>query len=606
MKPGKYHLNILILILGSVATGKAQVSYTATPVNTPSDLFNSTLSWISDDGTTGFGAGIQSTTYQTVCFTYQNGVSTEIPTPGFSCGTAAADVGHYVMSLAPVPNNAITQTRLASYSNGQFNILTPPLGVTFPGYPSGMGVNKAGQMVGTFYCQNAAKTQISACGYSIASDGTFTPLSNLGAAFGAGAINESGEIAGWVGTQSTAVVSPWDAVVWSPTDQRTDLSSLSTLQQLGYPIAINSKGQVLGANGGTNFFYDGAGNITPVQVPGATSVTPAALNDSGEVVGYYTAQEAGIPHAFHWVNGQAVDLNTVVTNLPSYLFLIYAEYINNSGQILVTAAYTSQPVGVEANGTTGTQFLLTPVVSSSATPAPPAIAAVVNGASFASGTSDSTWITIQGTNLSTTTRPWAGSDFAGNALPTSLDGVSVTVNGLRAYPSYISPTQLNVLTPDTGAAGAVEVQVINGQGTSKIFTVNQSNPMPGFFVTALKYVTATHADGAMVGASGLISGVTTTPAVPGETISLYGTGFGAAVGSPAVGTVLSAPAELANQVTVTIGGQPATVTYAGLTSNGLDQVNVTIPDSLPGGDALVVAKVSGVPTQADLYVTVQK
>ena len=36
-------------------------------------------------------------------------------------------------------------------------------------------------------------------------------------------------------------------------------------------------------------------------------------------------------------------------------------------------------------------------------------------------------------------------------MPTSLDGVSVTIGGKPAYVSFISPGQLNVLAPDVPA-----------------------------------------------------------------------------------------------------------------------------------------------------------
>jgi uncharacterized protein (TIGR03437 family) len=59
-------------------------------------------------------------------------------------------------------------------------------------------------------------------------------------------------------------------------------------------------------------------------------------------------------------------------------------------------------------------------------------------------------------------------------------------------------------------------------------------------------------------------------------------------------------------VTVTIGGQPAVVTYAGVVSSGLDQLNVTVPAGLPNGDAQIVATVNGISTQTGLAVTVQQ
>ncbi|MGH9614869.1 MAG: hypothetical protein ACRD4P_17540, partial [Bryobacteraceae bacterium] len=59
---------------------------------------------------------------------------------------------------------------------------------------------------------------------------------------------------------------------------------------------------------------------------------------------------------------------------------------------------------------------------------------VVNGASFAGPISAGSWFTIFGSNLfSGSPRIWASGDFVDGRLPTSLDGVSVTVNGVPAY-----------------------------------------------------------------------------------------------------------------------------------------------------------------------------
>jgi hypothetical protein len=48
---------------------------------------------------------------------------------------------------------------------------------------------------------------------------------------------------------------------------------------------------------------------------------------------------------------------------------------------------------------------------------------VVNGATFLPGIAPGAWITIQGSNLSVTTRSWNQADFEGSSLPTQLDGV---------------------------------------------------------------------------------------------------------------------------------------------------------------------------------------
>jgi uncharacterized protein (TIGR03437 family) len=42
------------------------------------------------------------------------------------------------------------------------------------------------------------------------------------------------------------------------------------------------------------------------------------------------------------------------------------------------------------------------------------------------------------------------SDFVSNKMPTQLDGI-VTVSGWSAYVYYISPMQINILTPIDGS-----------------------------------------------------------------------------------------------------------------------------------------------------------
>jgi len=50
-------------------------------------------------------------------------------------------------------------------------------------------------------------------------------------------------------------------------------------------------------------------------------------------------------------------------------------------------------------------------------------------------------------------RIWKTPDFVNNQLPTNLDSISATVNGKPAYLYYISPTQINILTPPDAMSG---------------------------------------------------------------------------------------------------------------------------------------------------------
>jgi uncharacterized protein (TIGR03437 family) len=61
--------------------------------------------------------------------------------------------------------------------------------------------------------------------------------------------------------------------------------------------------------------------------------------------------------------------------------------------------------------------------------------------------------------------------------------------------------------------------------------------------------------------------------------------------------VFSGASNLVNTVTVTIGGQPAGLAFAGIVGAGLVQLNVTVPSSINNGDAAVVVSVGGVTTQ---------
>jgi uncharacterized protein (TIGR03437 family) len=97
----------------------------------------------------------------------------------------------------------------------------------------------------------------------------------------------------------------------------------------------------------------------------------------------------------------------------------------------------------------------------------------------------------------------------------------------------------------------------------------------------------------------------TTPVLPGETIALYGNGFGATSPAAPSGTTLTAPLSLVALPAVTIGGVAANVTYAGLVEPGIYQINVTVPASLPAGDAAVVATAGGQPSQANAFLSVQ-
>jgi uncharacterized protein (TIGR03437 family) len=127
-------------------------------------------------------------------------------------------------------------------------------------------------------------------------------------------------------------------------------------------------------------------------------------------------------------------------------------------------------------------------------------------------------------------------------------------------------------------------------------TIQKSQFAPAFLTVNGTSVAALHADYSLVSA--------TAPAAPGETILLYGEGFGPTTPPQPTGQVVATAAPLANNVQITIGGQPASVQFAGLVESGLYQFNVTVP-ALTNGDAPVLATIGGIATQSGVLLTVQ-
>lgn len=214
------------------------------------------------------------------------------------------------------------------------------------------------------------------------------------------------------------------------------------------------------------------------------------------------------------------------------------------------------------------------------------------------------WIEIKGVNLAPSgdSRVWQTSDFTGTQMPTQLDHVSVSVNGKSAFVYYISPTQINVLTPPDPITGPVAVVVTNNGTVSAPFTAQAQSTSPSFFVfNGGPYVAAEHLDGSLIGPASLYPGAS-TPAKPGEIVVLYANGFGQT--SPAVVTGSTTQSgTLSPLPVVTIGGTGATVQFAGLVAPGEYQFNVVVPSKLVDGDQPITVSYNGQTTQPGTLIT---
>jgi uncharacterized protein (TIGR03437 family) len=329
----------------------------------------------------------------------------------------------------------------------------------------------------------------------------------------------------------------------------------------------------------------------PVSAPRLLSVTPAALKTNLATTVTVTGTNFS-SNCTVQVNGAAVS-----ASFPA------AGTISVSLKASDVAAPQTLGVAVAcANGVSNPLFIAVDGPQIDATGA-----GIISGASFQPGIVSGGWTTIRGTKLASTMRTWAAADFNGSNLPTSLDGVSVTINGRPAYVYYISPTQLNVLAPDDAATGQVSVVVTNALGVSNTVTAAKMALAPELFTASLQNVAYPAAtDGAeYIGPAGLYgSSLATRPARPGEYITLYATGLGPTNPPYLSGSLVSGALTLAGKLQVSIGGAAAPVQFAGLIGAGLYQINVQVPDTLPLANAPVVLDVNGTKSAAKVSLAI--
>ncbi len=219
------------------------------------------------------------------------------------------------------------------------------------------------------------------------------------------------------------------------------------------------------------------------------------------------------------------------------------------------------------------------------------------------------WVSIYGTDLASGTVLWSGN------FPKTLGGTSVTIDGKSAYLWYVSPMQINLQVPDDSATGTVQVVVTTASGTAAS-TVTLAPYGPSFSLLgdgkhlAAEIATPNGAGGYGGGTYDLLGPANTfsysaRPVKTGETLVLFGVGFGPTAPQVPAGQAYSGAASTTSPVTVTIGGVTANVAFSGITAAGLYQINLTVPQGIASGDQALQATVNGVQTPAGSVVSVQ-
>ncbi|HEV2446228.1 MAG TPA: hypothetical protein VGS58_09910, partial [Candidatus Sulfopaludibacter sp.] len=199
------------------------------------------------------------------------------------------------------------------------------------------------------------------------------------------------------------------------------------------------------------------------------------------------------------------------------------------------------------------------------------------------------------------------SDLVNGKVPTVFGGVCVTFDGQRAPIFGIYSNQINLQVPQVGP-GTVTVQVITQCDTqqaqnSGTVTVQVQPAAPEFFyfthttnghnaIAAVNAVT-----GAYIGAPGLISGATFTPANSGDYLTLFATGFGVTNPPFGPGELPNASAQITAPYTISFGGvilDPSDILYVGATQDaGVYQANIRVPAGIPAGDQPLIITIGG-------------
>src|SRR5579885_2250321 len=165
----------------------------------------------------------------------------------------------------------------------------------------------------------------------------------------------------------------------------------------------------------------------------------------------------------------------------------------------------------------------------------------VAGAPESSGIAQNAWLEIRGSNLVPADTPAAGviwntaPEFSAGKMPTQIGTIGVTVNGKPAYVYYYcsavtssicAQDQINVLSPLDDTIGDVQIAVKNGSSSSASYTATMKAAVPSFLrFDNAGHVVAIHADASLLGPANLYPGLS-TPAAAGETVIVYGVGWG--------------------------------------------------------------------------------
>jgi uncharacterized protein (TIGR03437 family) len=332
------------------------------------------------------------------------------------------------------------------------------------------------------------------------------------------------------------------------------------------------------------------------------------LASTGAVLGVYPAGTGPQGIAFDgtniWVTNYGGNSGNTVTELLASTGATVNTYTVGKGPYGI--AFDGSNIWV-ANAGDNTVTKISPAASRAPGPSI-SPAGVVPLDSTASTIQPGEWVSIYGANLANSVVSWTGN------FPTSLGGTSVKINGKSAYLSLVSPRQINLQAPDDNATGPVPVVVTTATGSSVTSTATLGEFAPSFALVDSTHVAGIipRSDGSgaydggtydILGPTGSSLGYPTVAAKAGDTVELFGVGFGPTDPAVPAGQAFSGAAPATNSVKLLIDNVSVTPSFAGLSSAGLFQINLTVPTGLATGDVPLTATVGGVQTQSGVVIS---
>ncbi|HUB82930.1 MAG TPA: hypothetical protein VMB03_29225 [Bryobacteraceae bacterium] len=424
----------------------------------------------------------------------------------------------------------------------------------------------------------------------------------------------------------------------APSDRSADLSGWVRSAYLTADSYEDDSGDLyqvaaVPADSNANYFY-GGNSVTDSSNPAATGYQDIDVSSAASLI------DAGnLPFTFSaWLGGYSDQNDNCVLNAQfekwdgtvlstSTLGPVMSADRNGNSSLLQRSTSGTVPAGTrfvhilmtmtrtDGSDNDGLADSLSLIFGSNGNVAPEISQTVISAGAFGAfdAVTTGTWMEIYGANLASETRQWTGADFNGTTAPTSLSGTSVTIGGVPAYIYFISSGQVNALVPGNVPVGMQPVVVQTATGASLPFLIDVHPAEPGFLappsfsIAGYQYLAALFLDGQTFAIPpGAIAGVPSREAKPGDTIVVYGIGFGAVTPALVPGQIEGQSNSLALPVQVMFGNSPATLSYFGLAPNfvGLYQFNIMVPNVPNNDQTPITFTLNGVPGTQTLYVAV--